>query len=219
MWKWIVGILAVVLLLGVGIVLRIMHGPDMSRYEVLNDPRIAPKADMAVLEVPFQVPSPELPKVFGTLMQTYFKLSGVPKGPGMPAPAARYENVLDLKLQGQERFEALKKVVWKGSAAIQVPAGLKALPAGAGSGDLKPQLAEWKYGEVAEILHKGPYETESPTIKRLKEYISAQGYEIAGFHEEEYLRGPGMPFANPKKFYTIIRYPVKKKAAAAPAKH
>ena len=43
-------------------------------------------------------------------------------------------------------------------------------------------------------------------------FIKKEGYEICGLHEEEYLRGPGVPFVKPKDYYTIIRYPVCKKA-------
>jgi hypothetical protein len=58
----------------------------------------------------------------------------------------------------------------------------------------------------------GGYDKEKPTIERLKAFIEQSGYEIAGLHEEEYLRGPGMIFrGNPDTYLTIIRYPVRKK--------
>lgn len=41
--------------------------------------------------------------------------------------------------------------------------------------------------------------------------IVAQGYEIAGPHEEEYLSSPGMGNIPPEEYQTIIRYAVKKK--------
>jgi hypothetical protein len=64
---------------------------------------------------------------------------------------------------------------------------------------------------VAEILHVGRYDDEGPTIRRLLEFIKASGYSVAGEHEEEYLKGPGMfgP-GNPEKYLTIIRYPVRR---------
>ncbi|OGV68740.1 MAG: hypothetical protein A2269_04025 [Lentisphaerae bacterium RIFOXYA12_FULL_60_10] len=78
---------------------------------------------------------------------------------------------------------------------------------------LTPEIATWSYGETAEILHVGGYDAEKPTVQRLHDYITAQGYEIAGLHEEEYLKGPGMFFAgDPAGYYTIIRYPVQKRA-------
>ena len=45
----------------------------------------------------------------------------------------------------------------------------------------------------------------TPTIEKIKTFISERGYEINGDHEEEYLKGPGMFFkGNPKKYRTII---------------
>jgi hypothetical protein len=212
MWKWIVGAAVVVVLIGGGFMFFMFKGPDLKAYEFLKEPRIIAKADTPVLEVPFEVPSEGLKKAFGVLFKTYFKLSGVPNGPGMPAPAARYENMLDLTLPEAERNQRLESMVWKGSAAIPVPTSVQALPAVKAEAGLVPRLGVWTYGEVAEILHIGSYESEPPTVQKLTEYVQAQGYEIAGLHEEEYLRGPGMPFVSPKDYYTIIRYPVKKKA-------
>lgn len=205
---WIgLGIVLVVVIAGVAMFLK---GTDISQYEPLVNPRIVAKPDSRVLEVPFDVPSDGLKSVFGVLMKTYFGLPGVKKGPGMPALAARYENLVDMSLPPEQLQEAYKNIVWKGTAAIAVPETVKTLPDGSAAGQMTPRLAVWKYGEVAEILHKGPYEDETPTVRRLMEHIETQGYEIAGLHEEEYLRGPGIPFVQPKDYYTIIRYPVKK---------
>ncbi|MCK9244452.1 MAG: GyrI-like domain-containing protein, partial [Candidatus Marinimicrobia bacterium] len=60
--------------------------------------------------------------------------------------------------------------------------------------------------------HVGPYTTEPPTIQKLMDYITSQGYTIIGPHEEEYLKGPTMfGKGNPEKYKTIIRYQVAKK--------
>ena len=68
------------------------------------------------------------------------------------------------------------------------------------------KLENWDYGTVAQILHLGAYDQEQPTIERLHKFIENSGYEIAGFHEEEYLTRP-----NAKVPKTIIRYPIQKK--------
>jgi effector-binding domain-containing protein len=180
-----------------------MRGPDVAQYEFLKNPRITTLADMPVLEVRFNVPADGLPRVFGLLMKTYFSLPGVPKGPGMSAPRARYENALE--------YNSNPQFIWKGLAAIPLPASVTSLPAAKSEPELTLQLTTWKYGEVAEILHVGAYDLEPPTIQKLHEFIQAQGYEILGLHEEEYLRGPGMPFSKPENYYTIIRYQVIKK--------
>ena len=61
---------------------------------------------------------------------------------------------------------------------------------------------------VAQILHKGPYSAEWPSIEKLHRFIAEKGYRIVGPHEEEYLTRPDVKV--PK---TIIRYRVKKLAA------
>ncbi|NTV53507.1 MAG: hypothetical protein HGA76_10930, partial [Candidatus Firestonebacteria bacterium] len=165
MWKWVILVVTILLLAGAGGFLWMMQGPDVSKFEFLKDPRIVVKPDTAVLEVPFQVNSAGLPKVFGALMKTYFKLSGVPKGPGMSAPAARYETLQDFSAPAGANAQAMANMIWKGSAAIPVPATVRELPQG--TPEFTPCLSVWKYGEVAEILHVGPYSDEPPTVKKL----------------------------------------------------
>jgi effector-binding domain-containing protein len=98
---------------------------------------------------------------------------------------------------------------------MPVPDAMTAAPPSHGDDGLDVALATWDYGEVAEILHAGPYSAEQPTIARLKAFITERGYEIAGPHEEEYLRGPGMLFAgDPGTYLTLIRYQVRRKASA-----
>lgn len=212
MVKWILLAVVILVVLAALAWFWMMKGPDVAQYEFLKQPRITEKPDTPVLEVPFEVDSQGLRAVFGVLFKTYFKLKGVPKGPGMPAPAARYDNTLDWSLSPEERAEKFKNVAWKGSAALPVPGTVQKLPDVTAVQGLQPRISVWHYGEVVEILHVGPYETEPPTIQKLLDFVKTQGYEIAGLHEEEYLRGPGMPWVKPENYYTIIRYPVKRKA-------
>ena len=94
---------------------------------------------------------------------------------------------------------------------MPVPAGTTALPPYKAESGLSVRLEPWEYGDVAEILHIGPYDREKPTVERLLAFIRAGGYEAIGDHEEEYLKGPGMFFrGDPEKYQTIIRYRVKK---------
>jgi hypothetical protein len=93
-----------------------------------------------------------------------------------------------------------------GTFGLPMPAGVTELPAGL---DERIQLETWEYGTVAQILHVGSYDDEQPTVDRLRDYITGQGYVISGEHEEVYLKGPNMfGFGNEKNFLTIIRYPV-----------
>lgn len=97
---------------------------------------------------------------------------------------------------------------------MPVPDTVSAVPPTSARDGLEVALATWEYGEVAEILHVGPYTTEDPTVARLKSFIAERGCEIAGAHEEEYLRGPGMLFkGDPSSYLTVIRYPVRRKAS------
>ena len=71
-------------------------------------------------------------------------------------------------------------------------------------------MTTWEYGQVAEILHVGPYSEEEPTIRKLLDFIKNSGYATTGEHEEEYLKGPGtFSMGNPAKYLTIVRYRLK----------
>ncbi|OHB68709.1 MAG: hypothetical protein A2Y77_17050 [Planctomycetes bacterium RBG_13_62_9] len=140
-------------------------------------------------------------QAFGLLFKTYFQLKGVPKGPKQPAPRARWPQSLDTP-----------KDQWVGRYAMPVPDSVDSLPSqeARGSG-LPAEITTWRYGEVAEILHVGPYDREEPTVQRLTQFIKDGGYRILGEHEEEYIKGPGMfSKGNPQEYLTIIRYRVSK---------
>ena len=140
---------------------------------------------------------------FGLLFEVYYKTAGVEKSFTMPAPCARWP--VD--------FETPKDQ-WVGLYGLPVPEKVTQLPEYEHKNGLSVSLETWKYGTVAEILHIGPYDQEKPTVQKLKDFITQQGYAINGIHEEEYLKGPGMfGKGNPEEYATIIRYPVVKAAA------
>jgi len=93
---------------------------------------------------------------------------------------------------------------WTGIWGLPVPEDTISLPQKVP--EIEVKLETWNYGAMAQILHVGPYGEEEPTVKRLHEFISKKGYEIAGVHEEEYITTPK---ARVQK--TLIRYPIKKK--------
>ena len=142
-------------------------------------------------------------KAFGLLMKVYFGLKGVPKGgPSFKAPRARWPVEAGIPMEE-----------WEGLYAIPVPETITSVRDRKSKEGLEVVLETWDYGEVAQILHVGPWEAEPTTVEKLMEYVRVQGYEIAGAHEEEYLKGPGFLFAgNPDTYLTLIRYPVKKRA-------
>ncbi len=185
----------VVFLLGLG-------GPSARQFEYLKDPQVRILPDLKVLQVEAKgEPGVMGGQAFGLLFKTYFQLKGVPKGPKQPAPRARWPLGLDTP-----------KGEWVGRYAMPVPENVNALPSqGDGTPGLRVELTTWEYGDVAEVLHVGPYDKEEPTIARLRQFIKDCRYETVGEHEEEYLKGPGMfGKGNPQKYLTIIRYRVKK---------
>jgi hypothetical protein len=191
-----------VLIVAAGFFLLAPGGPDPAQFEYLKEPQVCEMADQKVLQVEAKgAPEAVGSEAFGLLFKTYFKLKGVPKGPKQPAPRARWPLALNTP-----------KEQWIGRYAMPVPESVPALPAQTvGASGLRVEITTWPYGEVAEILHVGPYDAEEPTIRKLMQFIKNGGYEIVGEHEEEYVKGPGLFFkGNPQKYLTLIRYRVKK---------
>ena len=86
--------------------------------------------------------------------------------------------------------------------------GLWALPLADRVTEIEGALVdEWDYGRVVEIVHEGPFETESESVARLRAFVAEQGLELVGPHEEVYLTPPG---AEPQR--TLIRYRVSSRA-------
>jgi hypothetical protein len=202
--KTLVLVLAIALVLAGVVVIWIglPKGPKLEEVAHLAEPHLVSLPDQRVLVVRAVGDPNEVGKAaFGLLMKTYMKLAGVPKwGPELKAPRARWP--LDPDVPADQ---------WVGHYAMVVPDSVSTLPEASSAEGLTVEITTWGYGEVAEILHVGPYRAEEPTIDRLKSFVQAQGLEIAGDHEEEYLKGPGMIFrGNPENYLTLIRYPVRR---------
>jgi len=166
---------------------------DLSQYEKLKNPQIRKMPEKQKMLVVEKIGDPNATagNAFSLLYSTFFKLPGVKMAP----PRARWLNTLT-----DPRNE------WVGLCSIPLPDSVDSLPA-----DVEGvKIDHWEYGEVAEILHVGAYSEETPTIEKLLAFIADQGYEIAGPHEEEYIRGPesGPDSSN---YMTIIRYQIRKK--------
>ena len=63
-------------------------------------------------------------------------------------------------------------------------------------------------GKAAQIMHRGPFSEEGPTVERLHNFINENGYGLSGKHHEIYLSD--MRKTAPEKLKTIIRQPMKK---------
>ena len=198
-------LVAILAALGIGAVVFLTPPEiDLTPYEPLREPRISTRAPDRVLEVVLEGAARETAgAAIGALFRRRYSLEGAHEF-APAAPKARWP--LD---------ESTPEGQWVGRFALAVPESVTSIPES--RGDPEVRLATWEYGDVAEILHVGPYDREKPTIERLKAYVKEAGYEISGEHEEEYLRGPGLLSAgDPAQYYTIIRYPVTRKPPASP---
>ena len=143
-------------------------------------------------------------KVFPALYGAAYALKFALKKDGVDykvgAPCARWFGGPDWMTVPRDRWEA----AW----AIPIPEGTTELVQK--DPETPVAIETWQYGLVAQILHIGSYADETPTITQLHEFITAEGYEIAGPHEEEYQSRP-----EAKAPKTVIRYQVRKREAHA----
>jgi hypothetical protein len=77
------------------------------------------------------------------------------------------------------------------------------------------RLQKFAEGRSVQTLHVGPYDAETPTIERMRQFAREQGLEFAGKHHEIYLSDPRR--VAPEKLKTILRQPVKKRAGGSRA--
>jgi hypothetical protein len=131
------------------------------------------------------------PALFGAVFALKFKVLK-PRGVEYKVGAPRARWPLPLDTPREE---------WVGIWGIPVPDDTDELPQAVPG--VPVVLETWEYGTMAHILHLGPYADEEPTVARLREFIAASGYQIAGPHEEEYLTMP-----DAKNMKTVVRYPV-----------
>ena len=169
-----------------------LSAQDLSQYASLKEPRIRtiPAQKMLIVESKGD-PNVAAKDAFSLLHKVFFGIPGV----RMAAPRARWLNLA-----------TVPKNEWAGLYALPLPDQVTNLPPGSSGA----KIEVWQYGEVAEILHLGGYDKEMPTIEKLMKFIKDKGYEVAGPHEEEYLKGPESG-PNTAEYQTIIRYQVKKK--------
>lgn len=174
---------------------------SLTQFEHLKEPKISTRKNEKMLVVEAKGdPNVVGAKAFGLLFQLYYSLKETPKGPMQALPRARWPQSLDTP-----------KSEWVGVYGLPVPEIVTELPQHQAQEGLKASLTTWEYGEVAEILHFGPYDKEEPTMQRLTDLVKQRGYKILGGHEEEYIKGPTMSGrGDPEKYLTIIRYRVQK---------
>ncbi len=186
---------------------RVILAKKAAVREVCMSPRKI-KIDPIILEMPSQkmavvrgkgYPDKVFAKIFPALYGSVYTLKFDLKKRGLESfrvscARARYPNA-HLSPKGE----------WLIVAGIPIPDNTTSLPQK--QTDTEVKIETWEYGTVAQVLHLGPYDQETESIERLHQFITTNGYEIAGPHEEEYQSRP-----DAKVIKTLIRYQVRKKS-------
>lgn len=190
------GGIAVAIMAGMVAVLWLRSGPDPSQFTYLTAPRVTHLEPQRMLVVEATGdPNVVSGGAIKLLFATYFKANGVSRMQPPPAPRARWP-----------RSVYTPGIEWIGRYALPVGDQVTSVPVVSPSGGLHASLETWEYGDIAEVVHFGPYNTEENDITRLQNFVAKLGYRVIGDHEEEYVRGPGMILAgDPQKYITIIR--------------
>jgi hypothetical protein len=68
------------------------------------------------------------------------------------------------------------------------------------------RFERFEEGTCAQLLHRGPFSAERPTLERLYEFVKRRGSMPVGKHHEVYLTDPQR--TAPERMRTIIRQPV-----------
>lgn len=174
-----------------------------SEYEELKErPRLRSMNSQKMLVLTgYGDPDKASGEAISALFKAYYQLKHAIKDLPPAAPRARW-----LQPVGKPKEE------WAGFFGVPVPEEADRSMLSEDAREAGITIEHWDYGEVAEIMHEGPYDKEESDVETLHRFIDEQGYRIAGMHEEEYIKGPGMIFrGNPDKYLTIIRYPVVRK--------
>ena len=197
------GVVVLIFILGIAFMPK---KQDLSQYDFLKEPRITTMPDRKMLVVIMHGdPDITAKSAFGKLFGAHYRLKRVVPGVQAAAPRARWQG-------------SGPKSSWTGVFGLPVPKSTDERALSSVQADADVKVDTWTYGEVAEVLHIGSYDAETPTIDRLQAFIDSAGYEIAGDHEEEYLKGPTVfGRGNPSQYRTIIRYCVRKVGAAGDA--
>jgi len=70
------------------------------------------------------------------------------------------------------------------------------------------KLEEFHEGLSAQIMYRGPFSEEQPTVDLLHSFIEEQGFKLRGHHHEIYLSD--FRRSKPENLKTIIRHPIEK---------
>ena len=68
------------------------------------------------------------------------------------------------------------------------------------------RFARYDEGRCAQILHKGPFSEEGPTVERVHAFIASKGCALTKKHHEIYLSD--IRRAAPENLKTVLRQPM-----------
>lgn len=201
-----------------------MSGIDLKRVE---RERYAAGTEPALIEVP---PLPYLmvdgrgdPNVVPAYRDAVESLYPVAYGVRKAVTAATGDRYTVMPLEGlwwtpdMADFTTADKDAWHWTLLIRLPppaadldvpeviaatAAAKGLPAGD-----RIRVDQLDERTAAQVLHRGPYADEGPTVARLHRWITDEGLALRGRHHEIYLSDPRR--AAPERMRTIIRQPVR----------
>jgi AraC family transcriptional regulator len=144
---------------------------------------------MAVAYISMRGPYQQIPlamgMLYGWVQRRGLEPTGVPMGVYMSEPQTVPESEAVWEVWAPVAGEA--EEVEPGDAGI----GVKTIPA----------------MTVASTIHRGPYESVSPTYEALGRWATEQGYYMAGPPREAYLSPPEVP---PADTLTEVMFPVQK---------
>ena len=117
---------------------------------------------------------------------------------------------------GSAAMMAKRRDEWRWKLLIRVPDFIKVrcltmaarmlLEKGKGKAVAEVKLERIAEGRCVQMLHVGPYATETTTIDLMLEFAKANGLQFTGRHHEIYLSDPRR--VKPEKLKTILRHPV-----------
>jgi len=164
---------------------------------------------------------PNTSQAYREAIEALFSLSYTIKFAVKKGPLAIDYKVMPLEglwwAEDMESFMIADKSAWKWTAMIMQPgfvtdtmtkellAGLRKKKDLAGLARIR--FESFAEGTCAQLLHIGPFAAEGPNIKRIHEFIAANGHTMSGKHHEIYLSD--FRRTAPEKLKTVIRQPLK----------
>ncbi|MBF0317583.1 MAG: GyrI-like domain-containing protein [Nitrospirae bacterium] len=163
---------------------------------------------------------PNTTEAFKNSIESLFSLSYTLKFMAKKLPAAKDYTVMPLEgiwwTQG-DQFDVLNKDAWQWTLMVMQPEYVtkslfeEALEQAKKKKTLSRlnnvRFEPFHEGLCAQVMHKGPFSTESQTIGIIHSYIKENGYVLVGKHHEIYLSDPRKTL--PENMKTVLRQPVK----------